>query len=150
MGPSLKWLYWLLPLLAIVALIIYFFTKPAEQVLHQTGTAVQSLTVGGLDIGKQITDNIADLRTTLGGITDATTAQTAQPKLQSITVQMDKIRSLIGQLSPEQRKILAGLVSPVMPRLNELFDKVLAIPGVAEVLKPTIDTLKGDLAMLAA
>jgi hypothetical protein len=37
-----------------------------------------------------------------------------------------------------------------MPRLNELFDKVLAIPGVADVLKPTVDTLKGDLATLAA
>jgi hypothetical protein len=41
-------------------------------------------------------------------------------------------------------------VNPVMPTLNQLFDKVLAIPGVAEVLKPTIDILKAKLAMLTA
>ena len=41
-------------------------------------------------------------------------------------------------------------MNPVMPTLNQLFDKVLAIPGVAEVLKPTIDALKAKLAMLAA
>ena len=35
------------------------------------------------------------------------------------------------------------------PTLNQLFDKVLAIPGVAELLKPTIDALKAKLAVLA-
>ena len=57
---------------------------------------------------------------------------------------------MMGQLSDGQRKVLAGLVNPVMSTLNQLFDKVLAIPGVAEVLKPTIDVLKAKLATLAA
>jgi hypothetical protein len=55
-----------------------------------------------------------------------------------------------GQLSAEQRKALAGLVNPLMPSLNQLFDKVLAIPGVAELLKPTIDSLRAKLAVLTA
>ena len=37
-----------------------------------------------------------------------------------------------------------------MPSINQLFDKVLAIPGVADIIKPTIDTLKAKLAMLTA
>jgi hypothetical protein len=37
-----------------------------------------------------------------------------------------------------------------MPSLNQLFDKVLAIPGVAELLKPTIDTLRAKLTLLTA
>ena len=53
-------------------------------------------------------------------------------------------------MTPEQRKLLAGIVSPLMPTLNQLFDKVLAIPGVSDVLKPTIDLIKAKLAMLAA
>jgi hypothetical protein len=149
-GRSLNWLYWLIPILAIAALLIYLFAKPMERVAQQTATTVQSLTVDGLDIGKQVSDNITDLRTTLGSITDATTAQAARPKLQMVTAQIDKVRGLIGQLSSEQRKALAGLVAPLMPKLNELFDKVLAIPGAADVLRPTIDTLKADLAALAA
>ena len=66
-----------------------------------------------------------------------------------MTAQIDKVDALLGQLSPEQRKLLAGMVNPLMPTLNQLFDKVLAIPGVAELLKPTIDALKVKLAALA-
>jgi hypothetical protein len=52
-------------------------------------------------------------------------------------------------MTPEQRKLLAGIVNPLMPTVNQLFDKVQTIPGVAESLKPTIDALKAKLAMLA-
>ena len=143
------WLYWLIPALAIAALLFYLFARPAEQVVQQGVTTAQSLTVGGLDIGKQVTDSITNLRTTLAGITDAASAQAALPRLREVTAQVDKVGGMVGQLSAEQRKVLAGLVNPMMPTLNQLFDKVLAIPGVAEVLKPTIDALKAKLAALA-
>jgi hypothetical protein len=51
-------------------------------------------------------------------------------------------------LSAEQRKTLANIVNPAMPAVNQLFDKVLAIPGVGEVLQPTINTVKEKLATL--
>ena len=126
--------------------IIYLFARPAEQVAQQGVTAMQSLTVGGLDIGKQVNDSIANLRP-LAGITDATSAQMSLPKLQEISAnhKIDKVHGTVGQLSTDQRKLLAGIISPAMPTLNQLFDKVLAIPGVAEVLKPTIDALKAKL-----
>ena len=106
--------------------------------------------VGGADIGKQVTDSINSLRTTLNGVTDAASAQAALPKLREVTAQIDKVDGMIGQLSPDQRRLLAGLVNPVMPTLNQLFDKVLAIPGVSELLKPAIDALKVKLAVLVA
>src|SRR6516164_6892324 len=147
---SLNWLYWLIPLLAIVALLIYFFARPAEQVVQPGVPTIPSLTVGGLDIGKQVTDSITNLRTTLTGVTDAASARAALPNLQEVTTQIDKVDGLLGQLSPEQRKVLAGVVNPLMPSLNQLFDKVLAIPGVAELLKPTIDALRAKLTLLTA
>jgi hypothetical protein len=106
--------------------------------------------VGGVDVSKQVTDSIANLRSTLGGVTDATSAQAALPKLQDITKKVDQVDGLIGQMTPEQRKLLAGIVNPLMPTLNQLFDKVLGIPGVSEVLKPIIDLLKAKIAMLTA
>jgi Bacterial protein of unknown function (DUF937) len=147
---SRNWLYWLIPIAAIVALLIYFFGRQAEEVVQQGVTSEQSLTVGGLDIGKQVTDSITSLRTTLNGVTDTASAQAALPKLREVTAQIDKVDAMIGQLSPDQRKVLAGLVNPVMPALNQLFDKVLAIPGVGELLKPAIDTVKAKLAALVA
>jgi hypothetical protein len=137
--------------LAILAVLIYLFARPTEQVVVQPGApAIPSLTVGGLDIRKEVTDSITNLRTTLTGITDASSAQAALPKLREVTAQIDKVDGLLGQLSPEQRKVLAGVVNPLMPPLNQLFDKVLAIPGVAELLKPTIDALRAKLAVLTA
>jgi hypothetical protein len=145
-SASRNWLYWLIPLLAVAGLLFYLFARPAEQVTQQ----VQSLTVSGLDIGKQVNDSVANLRSTLGSITDVASAQAALPQLRDVGAQIDKVGSLIQQLTPEQRRSLAGLVNPVMSTLNQLFDKVLAIPGVADVLKPTIDVLKASLAALTA
>ena len=149
-ATSYNWLYWLIPIVAIAALLVYFLTKPAEQVAQQGATIAQNLMVGGVDVSKQVTDSIANLRSTLGGVTDAASAQAALPKLRDITTQIDQVDGLIGQMTPEQRKLLAGIASPLMPTLNQLFDKVLAIPGVSEVLKPTIDLLKAKLAMLTS
>ena len=143
-----NWLYWLIPAVALGGLLLYYFARPAEQVVQQGVPAVQSVIVGGLDIGKQVSDNVAGLRTTLTGITDVASAHAALPKLQDLSAQIDKVGRVIGQLSPEQQKGVAGIVNPVKPTLNQLFDKLLAIPGVAEILRPTIDSLKGRLAAL--
>jgi len=127
-----------------------FLTKQADQVAQQGATIAQNIVVSGVDVSKQVTDSIANLRSTLGGVTDAASAQTALPKLRDITTQTDQINGLIGRMTPEQRKLVAAIVNPAMPALNQLFDKVLAIPGVNEVLKPTIDLLKAKLALLTA
>jgi Bacterial protein of unknown function (DUF937) len=145
-----NWLLWAIPALAIAALLFYLLGRPAEQVVQQGVNAVQSLTVGGVDIGRQATDSISSLRSALGGITDPVSAQAALPRLQAATAQIDKVSGMVGQLSDGQRKVLSGLVSPVMPTLNQLFDRVLAIPGVAEIVKPTIDVLRTKLATLTA
>ena len=149
-STSYNWLYWFIPVVAIAALLAYFLTKPAEQAAQQGATIAKNLMVGGVDVSKQVTDSIASLRSTLGGVTDAASAEAALPKLRDITAQIDQVDDLIGRMTPEQRKLLAGIVSPLIPTLNQLFDKVLAIPAVSDVLKPTIDLIKAKLVMLAA
>jgi hypothetical protein len=108
------------------------------------------MVVGGLDVGEQVTDSIGSVRSTLASITDEATARAALPKLQAATAQIDKVDGMIGQLSAAQKTALATLVNPLMPAINQLLDKVLTIPGVADIIKPTIDTLKAKLAMLTA
>jgi hypothetical protein len=147
---STNWLAWAIPALAVAVFLLWLFAKPTEHVVQQGVTTAQSLTVGGTDLGKQVTESIGSLRTTLTGVTDPATAQAALPKLQEINAQLDRASGVLGQLSDPQRKALAGLVSPFTSPLNQLFDKVLAIPGVAEIIKPTIDTLKAKLTTLTA
>ena len=144
------WLYWLVPLVVLAGVLWYLLNKQPEQVTQQPVTPTQSVVVGGVDVGKQLNDNLTALRTSLQGITDESSAKAALPKLQDVKTEVDKVANLVGQLSPEQRKFIVGLVGPAMATLNQLFDKVLAIPGVAEVLKPTIDALKANLRTLTA
>lgn len=124
--------------------------QPETQTQTQPATpAAPSLTVAGVDVGKQVTDAMAELQTTLNGVTDAATAQAALPKLQTATDTFNKVDGMLGQLSAEQKAALSSLVKPGLTSLNALFDKVLAVPGVSDVLKPTIDALKAKLATLA-
>src|SRR5262249_3044639 len=157
-----NWLYWVLPAAAIAALLVYIAVSPTEPVVHRATTAAVQTepvvqrsttavqTAAGIDVGKQVTDSIAGLRSTLAGITDAATAHAALPKLQQTAAQLDKVNDMAGQLSAEQRKLVSGLVTPAMPSLSQLFDKLLAIPGVSEELKPVIETLKAKLTTLSA
>jgi hypothetical protein len=46
--------------------------------------------------------------------------------------------------------MLAGMVNPMLASLNQLFDKVLTLPGVGPVLKPAIDNLRANLVKLTA
>ena len=149
-ATSSNWLYWLVPLAAAVALLAYFAARPTEQVVEQGMNKAQDVAVGTLDIGKQITNNIASVRTTLDGVSDVSSAQAALPKLKEAAAQINKTDSAVGQLSQEQRKAIAAVINPLMPAVNQLCDKVLAIPGVAEVLKPSVDALKTKLTALAA
>lgn len=107
------------------------------------------LVVGGVDIGSQVTDTLASLQTTLNGVTDAASAQAAAPQLQTASDTFDRVNGMLGQLSAEQKAALSGIVKPALGSLNGLFDKVLAIPGVSDILKPAIDALRPKLAALA-
>jgi hypothetical protein len=69
-ATSYNWLYWFIPIVAIAALLVWFLTKPAEQLAQQGATVAQNLMVGGVDVSKQVTDSIANLRSALGGVTD--------------------------------------------------------------------------------
>lgn len=147
---SSNWLYWLLPLAAAAALLIYFAVRPTQEVVQQGMNQAQNVAGQGVDIGKQITNSIANLRTTLDGVSDVASAKAALPKVQEVAAQIEKTGGEVGQLSADQRKLVAGLINPLMPAFNQLCDKVLAVPGVAEVLKPSIDAVKAKLTTLVA
>jgi Bacterial protein of unknown function (DUF937) len=169
-----SWIYWAIPALVVAGLLFYLFGRDTEQVAQTTtppvtqtkqvtegmaprdqvtprmAPATQSIMVGGVDIGKQLGDNFSNLRTSLAGITDVESARAALPKLQEATAAIDKVNGMVPQLSAEQRLSVSGLVTPAMAAINQMFEKVLAIPGVGDVLKPTVDNLKTKLADLSS
>src|SRR5215469_1406507 len=149
-ATSSNWLYWLIPIAAAAALLVYFAVRPTEEVVQQGMNQAQNAPAPGVDIGKQVANNIASVRTALNGVTDVSSAQAALPKLKEAAAQIDKTGGEAVQLSAEQRKAIAAVINPLMPAFNQVCDEVLAIPGVAEVLKPSVDTLKTKLTAFAA
>jgi len=151
-GPATPtWVYWAIPAIVIAGLLWYLLADRSPQVTQvpTVPAQTQSVVVGGVDIGKQIGDSLGELRTSLAGITDAESARAALPKLQEATTQIDKVAGMVRLLPADQRQVAAGLVASSMATINQLFDKVLAIPGVAEVVRPTIDSLRTKLADLS-
>ncbi len=150
-----NWAYWAVPLAVIIGLGWWMLSDRSDQA-PQTATpatrpaATTGAAVGGVDIGRQLGDSIGSLRASLQDITDEASARAALPKLQEVTRQVDRVTNLQAQFSSEQRKVVTGVVSPAMVSLNQLFDRVLAIPGVGEVLKPTINSLRTKLTTLMA
>lgn len=147
------WASWLLPLLAVAAigwwLLGHRGTQVAEQAKSTADQAVQSLTVGGEDIGSTLKATFGNLKTTLQDIKDTTSAEAAISKLQGATSELDRIGGLSGQLPAAGKTALAALVAAARPSIDELFDKVLALPGVSTIAKPAVDALRAKLDTLS-
>jgi Bacterial protein of unknown function (DUF937) len=124
-------------------------TGQAQPTTPGQTTPGQNVVVGGVDVKNALGDSLADVRTSLQGVTDAGSAQTALPKLESAKTQIDKVSGLVGQLSDDQRKVVAGVVNSAMAQINQQTDRVMAIPGVGDVLNPVIGPIKTKLAELS-
>lgn len=118
-------------------------SRPAPQPSETTGAAIANQTVA--ELTGQLTRSVDGMRTTLQGINDSASAQAAIPRLQQMTTDLDKISNATSQLSPQARSLLAAQVASAMPAFNQLCDRVLAIPGVAGVAKPIIDSMRTKL-----
>ncbi len=106
--------------------------------------------VGDLDLGVQLTKAVNGLQSSLEGIKDEATAQTAVPAITNSKDEFDRVVALISQLAPETRTSLAGAIAAVKPALDQMIDKAMAVPGVGSVIKPTVDTIRSKLDVLAA
>ena len=118
--------------------------SPAE-----TFQAVHGVRVGDVDLGQLAKSAIDGLQSSLRGIKDEATAQTAMPGLTQAASQFDQLTGLLGQLSPATRKTFPDAFVVIRPQIDKLFDQAMALPGVGPVIKPTVDVLRSKLDTLA-
>jgi hypothetical protein len=113
------------------------------------GTASPSLTVDGVNLASQFKSSLDTLKSTLSGITDVAGAQAALPKINDLTAQLNDLKTQSAKLSPEARSEFAKLIVAVTPAIDQMCDKILALPGVGPVAKPAIDDLRTKMDALA-
>ncbi len=168
-SPSL--LAWLLPIAAVAAVAWWFFsdrtatvsegptveTEVMEDTVQETAptrtaetaTGPVRLVVGQVDLGRAWDNTLTELRGTLEGVTDVETARTALPKLQAAASELERLAQLSEELPPAGRTALARLVDQARPQLEQLYEKVLAIPGVADIAQPRIEVVRTQLNTLS-
>ena len=113
------------------------------------GQLAQNLTVDGVDLKSSVQTALDGLKTALQGVRDTTSAQAALPQLEKGSTEFDKLRDLAGKLPIDAKTAFAVLVNSLRPSIEDLFNKVLEIPGVAPIAKPVIDGLRAKLDTLS-
>ncbi len=110
---------------------------------------LKGIKAGDVDVGELATTAITGLQAALAGIKDEASAQAAVPELTQADQRFDQLNGLIGQLPPEARTALAAAIAGIRPTLDELIDRVLAIPGVGAIVQPAADAIRAKLNALA-
>lgn len=150
---SLGALPWLVPVIAAGLLAWWFLgnrtTNVGEQTRPQGAQTQESTAVAGTDLKASAQRALDNVNTTLQEIRDGNSAQAALPKLQDAGTELDNIIRLSGQLPEAGKKAVGGVVAGTQQATTQLFDKVLGIPGVKEVAKPQIDSLRAKLNTLS-
>lgn len=157
-----QWPYWLVAAVVAGGLAWFALGRSGEDTVAQVpppsmtrttpgtvGMAPTDLTVGGMNLANQINASVGSIRSVLPGITDAASAQAALPKIKEATAQLNEVSSRATQLSPEGKSTLVKLIVAATPTINQMCDKVLAVPGAGDIAKPAIDELRGKLDALA-
>ena len=139
---------------AVIALASawYFGNRPAHVVEQTKPPAVQvtqNLSVDGVDLRSSVQKALDGVKTALQGVRDTASAQAALPQLEKSSIEFDKLRTLAAKLPADSKTSFALLVGQLRPSIEDLFNKVLEIPGVAPIAKPMIDGLRAKLDALS-
>lgn len=120
---------------------------PAIQANDTVGVRTPIMTAA--EVRSQLYSSLSAVRVALQSMNSPATARTYLPQLQEAANRLDHVSELMGQLSPAARQGMAASLAPTMRPLNQMFDRVLALPEVGEAARPTIDALRSKLEALS-
>lgn len=141
----------LLPIAILIgaALIAYnlFFKGGTQEEAKSSSETTQFESLDAAGIGNELKNTMGSLTTTFGGITDVDSAKAALPNITSATDNLGGLAGVMDKLPEAARGPIKAVVAGGMPQLQEMMDKISAIPGVGPIIKPMIDGLTEKLAM---
>lgn len=109
----------------------------------------QPLTLGNVNLEKNLTDIFDNTKQILSSVVDADTAGIALSSLAGVNQSLDSLINLAGQLPPEGKQMLASLTNRLSLGLDSTIDQVYKVPGAGNVLGESINTLRQKLSILS-
>jgi hypothetical protein len=139
---------WLVPVLGIgiVVVLLWWFLRPGAGILRPASNAsVPNVTQLTIDLSR----TFRSLTETLTGIKDAASAQAALSTLKELNGELESARSVAGRLPEAGKATITAMAQSALDRLRVLVDKVLAMAGVGDQIKPVVDGILDNLKALA-
>jgi hypothetical protein len=145
-------LTWLLPILLVaLALALWFYFKPPDNAVKgPVITSVKEISKSLFpSMDGQVNDFFSTATNTFNGIKDAAAVEVALPRIKELDDKLDALKRNFDRVPADTRNAVKPLMSDGMARLKALVEKVLAIPGVSDKLKPVVEPLLAKLAAIA-
>lgn len=155
-NPYQKWLAPVLGLLFLGILVTWWVARETPEPVRQAGTPAYRAPgepgsmPGSISIPDQLTQAFSTADSTLRGITNTATAQDALPTLRNLNAQLEELRTAVSQAPASTKDMVKSRAANILPSLQPVIDGTLAIPGVAGIIRPSVEVLKQNLAALAA
>ena len=102
---------------------------------------VPAIPAEALKLGTDLTGWFTSLTGSLGGITDAATAEAAIPKLKDAVSQLDSAKSVFDTLPAAGKSSVLSIITSNLGVIKDLIAKVSSIPGVGDLVKPFTDPI---------
>ena len=98
-------------------------------------TEAMSGVEGGSEMLKQVTEMFGKATSTLSGIKDIDSAKAALPDLGKLTEGFGGMSDMFGKMPDVAKSAVSGVFQSSLGSLKPIIEKVMAIPGVGEIVK---------------
>lgn len=135
-------------LLAALAFLLPKMCRKAGDAADKATAAVSQTVSAATDSTKFVSDVsglIKDATTAAATIKDEASATSALPKLKDINSKLAGLKSLWSKLPAPAQKIAGDSLRPLIAKLREALQPVLALPVVGGTIKPVVDEMLGAL-----
>lgn len=161
---SRPWWQWVLGVLILLGILWYLAgmfnrpepepapeaTAPAPAATTPDPVPAETETTETAEVGTALSETLASLTSTLGGITDAETAQTAVPDLTSLSDSLTDLQGRIATLPETAATELKTTVSGALPALQTTVDQLLGNSALGDILRPVLTGIMDSLRSIAA
>jgi hypothetical protein len=117
--------------------------------LIETVTETFAIDPKFLEAGKVATQLFSGLTKTLGGVKDEATAKLALPELEKFAPMLSTLEEEAGKLPQDEKPAFAAVIGKYVGSLSKVIDTVLALPGVKDLLGPTLTPMVETLTKLS-
>jgi hypothetical protein len=101
-------------------------------------------------VSAELAGAFSSLTAALTGIKDSASAEAALPTLRDISAKLDSAKSSLRGLTEDGRSTILAQAKLALGKLKDLTDKVLAMGGVGDKIRPAVEAIMDKLNALVA